>query len=347
MKPIKYGLVLILVLTLLLIICPLDNELRIEAYSGLPSTIRVGVKYGSTAVDATSVSASKGIEYGWEEAGNYNIISSISGNAKVFVRKDGYYNRGLYYPQPGSSSSSEFGPYRVQIGGSCASIDDAKAKAETYSSTLGVNCYPVYRSGWVVATGDFLSSSAASSFINNLKAKDDSLPYSVLSPTNTTIVVQDASYKTILVFDGGSSAALQFKPAEGNNPPVIQTGSIKYRGYLEFRRISGSDMTVINIISLEEYLYSVVREELGYSTAPPEAWKAQAIVARTFAYNNIKGARHKSYAFDICNTSHCQNYRGHSDDEGTSYEYGPINNSVDATRGLLLTSRGKPAEHTY
>ena len=319
--------------------------MRVEAYSGIPKTIRVAIRLSAEA--ATAVSATKGLEYGWEQSGTYNKIAEISGNSKIFVRRDAYFNRGIYYPQVGNSSNSEFGPYRIQIGGSCSSSADAISKAETYALTLGVNCYPVYRSGWIVCTGDFLSQSAASSHIDQLKEKDSTIPYSVFEPSSTSIVVQNTDYKTILVFDGGSSAAFQVRPSEANNPNVIQQGSIRYRGYLEFRRFSGSDMTVINIIDMDQYLYSVVRRELGYATTPPEAWKAQAVVARTFAYNNIKGARHKNYSFDICNTSHCQNYQGHSSDTGTSYEYQPINDCVDATKGLLVTYGGKPAEHTY
>ena len=62
---------------------------------------------------------------------------------------------------------------------------------------------------------------------------------------------------------------------------------IAYRGNLELVLSKGS-ISVINILSLEEYLYGVLPSEI-YSTSGLEALKAQAVAARTIAFKNLSG----------------------------------------------------------
>ena len=46
-------------------------------------------------------------------------------------------------------------------------------------------------------------------------------------------------------------------------------------------------MTVVNNVLLDEYLYGVVPNEIGYNV-PTEALKAQAVAARSFALRKIE-----------------------------------------------------------
>jgi len=66
-------------------------------------------------------------------------------------------------------------------------------------------------------------------------------------------------------------------------------------------------LLVINITELEDYLPGVVRAEAGRA-GPPEYFKAQAVVARTYAYRTID--RHELDGFDLCDDTHCQVYPG-------------------------------------
>lgn len=348
MKPLKACLVLILVILIAVLNVHINNEVVIEAYSGLPKTIRVGVSYGSTQVSAAVVSAPKGYIYGWSQSGTFNAIKEMAAGTKIFVRKDTYYSKGTNAPVEKSASNSTYGPYRIQIGGNASSLADAVSKAASYTTSLGVNCYPVYRGGWKVCTGDFTSQSKAQENIDSvLKKKDSKLTYTHFGATSTTIVVQNSQYETILVFDGGSNAFFQVKASDTNNPAVVQTGSRRYRGIIEYRRFSGSDMTVINIVDFEEYLYGVLPNELGYSTTPPETWKAHSVSSRTFAYNSVRASKHSAYNFDVCSTSDCQVYGGHSNDDGKVYENPKINECIDATKGMIVTYNGSPAQIYY
>ncbi|MFH1415055.1 MAG: SpoIID/LytB domain-containing protein [Elusimicrobiota bacterium] len=87
---------------------------------------------------------------------------------------------------------------------------------------------------------------------------------------------------------------------------------------------------VVNEIKLEEYLYGVVPSEMMVSY-PQEALKAQAVIARSYALYRKKHVRpHMKNGFDLCDSQHCQVYKG------VSNEWKKTNDVVDATRGEIL-----------
>ncbi|MCX7720366.1 MAG: SpoIID/LytB domain-containing protein [Dictyoglomus thermophilum] len=81
----------------------------------------------------------------------------------------------------------------------------------------------------------------------------------------------------------------------------VNYNSNYYRGYFEILP-SG---WLVNVLNMEEYLMSVVPSEMPASY-PLDALKAQAVASRTYALVN-KG---KHGEFDLCNTTHCQVYKG-------------------------------------
>jgi len=110
-----------------------------------------------------------------------------------------------------------------------------------------------------------------------------------------------------------------------------------YRGQIEVRVIP-EGLSVINKVSLEEYLYSVVPSEMPASW-PKDALKAQAIAARSEALTKL--GRHKNEGFDFCPEVHCQVYAGVENESPNT------NQVVDETRGLFLTYKGKPVDAIY
>ena len=111
-------------------------------------------------------------------------------------------------------------------------------------------------------------------------------------------------------------------------------GGRDYRG-AAVALLKGSALTLINQVRAEDYLYSVVPEEMP-SEWPPEAVKAQAVAARTFALKNR--GRHNSQGYDLCMSTHCQVYGG------TASEKAASNKAVDATRGETLVYDNKLIE---
>jgi stage II sporulation protein D len=77
-------------------------------------------------------------------------------------------------------------------------------------------------------------------------------------------------------------------------------------GSLMVKSYPGS-LQVLNITSVENYLPGVVMAEAGKS-GPPEYFRAQAVVARTYVYRNID--RHALDGYNLCDDTHCQVYPG-------------------------------------
>lgn len=87
---------------------------------------------------------------------------------------------------------------------------------------------------------------------------------------------------------------------------VISVNNNPYRGEIEVFLRNGY-LTVVNILSVEEYLCGVVSREMPDSF-PLEALKAQAVAARTYTYANWN--KHLAEGFNLCATVDCQVYGG-------------------------------------
>jgi len=105
-----------------------------------------------------------------------------------------------------------------------------------------------------------------------------------------------------------------------------------YRGTLEFRPGPGG-MTVVNTVSMEEYLYAVVPSEMPMSW-PKEALKAQVIAARSYAIANL--GQFKDRGFDLFGTPHSMAYHG------VEVESKKTSELVDLTRGMILLGGKQP-----
>jgi stage II sporulation protein D len=86
----------------------------------------------------------------------------------------------------------------------------------------------------------------------------------------------------------------------------------------------------INTVDVEDYLPSVVEPEAGGS--PTAALEAQAVVSRTFAL--ASRGRHSGSGYDVCDLSHCQLYRGQTE------ESEPSRSAVRKTSGQVLLAGG-------
>jgi stage II sporulation protein D len=102
-------------------------------------------------------------------------------------------------------------------------------------------------------------------------------------------------------------------------------------------------------MELDDYLTGVVLEEMP-DEFEPEAQKAQAVVARTYALRTfVSGSKHPGGA--VCTESSCcQGFRSREDylaRGGTEEGFQKIQAAVAATSGQVLTYDGKLIEATY
>lgn len=94
--------------------------------------------------------------------------------------------------------------------------------------------------------------------------------------------------------------------------------------YIRVKKTNGRIYTM----DIEDYVKGVVPRETPASWHP-EALKAQAIAARTYALANRK---HRAAGYDVCSTTHCQVYSDLRDVR--------TNAAVEATRGIVGVAHG-------
>lgn len=102
--------------------------------------------------------------------------------------------------------------------------------------------------------------------------------------------------------------------------------------------VYGGNISFVNVLDVESYLRGVLKMEVNPAW-PLESLKAQAIISRTYALNQI--GRHGSNGFDVCATQHCQVYRGINAHDRT------IDKAITSTAGRVLTYHGALAKALF
>ncbi len=116
-------------------------------------------------------------------------------------------------------------------------------------------------------------------------------------------------------------------------------GALCYEG--EFILKVVEDRLVLNqLLPLEEYIAGVVPNEIG-NYSPTEALKAQAVAARSHAINLLLYNRHSKDGYDLCNSTHCQVYKG------KYLRNAAIEEAVVETAAEIMTTIDRVADATY
>ncbi|MBP5259316.1 MAG: SpoIID/LytB domain-containing protein [Paludibacteraceae bacterium] len=127
----------------------------------------------------------------------------------------------------------------------------------------------------------------------------------------------------------------------------------RFRGALECKSDGQGHWIAVNLISLEDYIYSVISSEMN-AHAHPELLKAHAVISRSWAMFQvthpshpaprtderadriIRWYEHDSHTlFDLCADDHCQRYQGIG-----RIDTPAVAEAIKATRGEMLTYQG-------
>ena len=129
--------------------------------------------------------------------------------------------------------------------------------------------------------------------------------------------------------------------APGGGPPYLRlNGGPSYRGELRIIISPAGLLTAINDVPLESYLYGVVPREMPAGWAP-EALKAQAVAARSYALYQMAGRTYDEQGFDLLATQDSQVYGGVDGEDPRT------NAAVDATAGQVITYNGQIADALF
>ncbi len=270
----------------------------------VPETVMVGLEYKYKNVSSVPISNSS-IIIGSEQNGKFVEETEITGSSLS-----------VNVPQCSIIDANEFYPSYSKALRACDDIEDLwDYKAVPAFVDEGLWNVYIYDTG-----SDSLSYAA------------DTVSGSIAGGTDV-IELRDSS-EPVMFFDGVNP---QIKPDDSN---VITLSDRSYRGIIEFGRYTGGNITAVNVVGLEEYLYGVVPSEMP-SSWNIEAIKAQAVAARSYALTRRDMKVHEADGYELCDGTNCQVYIGYTNESESA------RNAVDDTEGVLAYYNGQPINAVF
>lgn len=321
MNKVKKGILYILT-AMLVVSMTVTVPAHVHAIINIPAHIRVGIyfvnAYQNTTVTSFTTSGQGGVSVGITSNGDYFPLyeHQSSDNLSVFM------------DSPGSK-------YFVRLGAIYNDRETALSYLNMYKAN-GLPAYLVYDNNWQVWAGSFTDASSAANTANNTyapKAAGQGVTVVTSPVRNLRVTKGDGSIVGVLVNCTGNFRAYPLL-----DDGIIYINGKGYRGYIDCSRYSDSNITVVNVVKFEDYLYGVIPNEIEGSSHP-EAIKAQAVAARTYTLSQL--GKHMKYGFDLCNTDCCQVYKGYDSEYPTTTE------AVIQTRGQVVTYMGDLASIYY
>lgn len=285
--------------------------------------IRIGLAYGSTALAAANLQNSVGSGYRlgyFDNNGAFVQLGTVTSTDKLTMLKavNLYLSGGSYTTTAGGTL---VGSWYLQLPGSYGDFSAAQKAAAQYKGG-----FPAWIAGeWQVRVGSWATQADALAAKTSLGLTD---AQPVEAGDYAVSVVETGKTDILFHFDGGADKALGVLPdTTGQADPVTWFKGYKYYGGFRYERINGGNLTVVNMVDLEDYISCVITWEMNASW-PLEALKAQACCARTYAQRNRN--RHSTYHFDLCASTDCQTYHGTSQVTDNSQK------AADATEGVCI-----------
>lgn len=294
-------------------------------------TVKIGLLYSTNAVPTTNLDnyTGSGHYFGYFDASeNFVQVGETTTEAISILKNKNIYlgSDNLYYDTTLSSSKGVVGSYHIELTNRYNNYSDAAYNA----AIAGNGAYPAYIDGtYRIRVGAYETQTAATSAISSLGLTGAS----VVSPSTTTYTVTETK-TTNVIFQFSNNCNFVVQP----KGEITWTKGYRYYGSFEYSRQNGNDITVVNVVDMQDYIKGVVPYEMSASWNI-EALKAQALCARSYAFNNEN--KHSSYGFDLCNSTDCQVYYGTSGATTNS------DKAVDDTIGEYITYNGSIATGFY
>ena len=314
----------------------------------------VGLMYGNDVTVGFETLTTKGFKV-YSVTSNktersFKEIYSIDIPKVTVVCDDNLSQTGHTYSIYNTSKKCVVGGYHVQVRENFETIEEAQSMLITVIDMLeaeGSDMHPfiAYINGaYKIRIGDYSSVERIEKKIASVPKLAEAIPLECASPSNTCVMVVDPETNVIhFEYDGGTKTKLGLRAMDkdGEKQYLRTPANRLYDGifvYSRYKTDTANGVSLSNMLPLESYIAGVVPYEISPDW-PMEALRAFAITVRGYTVKNFN--RHYSaYGFDICNTTHCQVYRGIGNANAAVYE------AVEGTRGLVLTN-GKEIASTY
>ncbi|MCI8809149.1 MAG: SpoIID/LytB domain-containing protein [Oscillibacter sp.] len=272
--------------------------------------VKVGLRYGSTAMSSANLENAEGAgyEFGYFDANRNFVLLGRTDITTITMHA-------------GSVSESAAGTHYMGEAESYAYRTTAPQPGQT-------ECYATFTEAAEAAAAQ----GGWPAWINGRYTVRSSAYAQTTEYSSTSVVVTKTGTTQILFeYDSGGARALGVQPA-GNS---TWFRGYKYAGGFEYPRASGGNLSVINVVSLEDYVKGIVPYEM-LGSWPLAALEAQAVCARTFVCGHTKHL--SSQGFDVCATQDCQVYYGQG--SGSNGPTSTSNQAVDNTAGLCIYYNG-------
>lgn len=303
----------------------------VSAYAAA-DTLLVGLRYGSDALFSANLQNVTGYGRGYSFGvldenrdfvplgGTEEIEISMTPDGTIYVAPDGTYS---------ASGNGE------RIGGWHLERESAYGSYEEAADTCEEGDYVAYVDGsFYVRRGQYGSQADAEAALAGAGSG-----WRTAAPSETGITVTVTGTQTILFqFDGAGAENLTVLPlGEGEEQAVTWFRGYRYYGAFTYLPTGERALSVINVLSVDDYVKGVVPYEMSPSW-PVEALAAQAVCARTYA---LRENRHSGSGFDVCAGVHCQAYYG------VNRATEETDRAVEETAGLCLFYDGELIEAVY
>ena len=301
-------------------------------------TLRVGLNYGGSALYSANLQNFQGSGYylGWFDESTRDFVQAgYLEEEKISMTADGtiYISGGSYYASRPGRVDATAGGYHFQLDEFFPTFEEARRTAERIGDAFPALINNQYR----VRAGSFTSREEAEA----AAATYATYGYNgaVSSPSATAVTVTVTTTSTILFqFDCSGAKSLGVVPDGGGGKALTWFRGYKWYGGFEYRRSTGGNLNVINVVDVDDYVKGVLPYEMSPAW-PLEALKAQAVCARTYALLQTK--HRDSYRFDVCTTTDCQVYQGANQASALT------DRAVEETAGMAAMYGGKYAETYY
>ena len=301
------------------------NMVRIDSFAATLEQVDVGLLYGQNNQFPIGVSSTDGFGLYFKDL-NGDQVLDFSAYTNLIFYKDGFFdsNRKLIETNESYYSNNQVkGGYHIEIGQGYDSYEAAATVVANLQAKVE-QVYLVYDDQWRVFQSAYLTEIEANNALPQIQAVLTDITVTIAQPNDARIIV-GTKEAILFAFDSRESEYL-FKTT------VFTLNDVKYRNSFIIKRLSNSDFTFINRVTMPEYLYGVLPKEASESW-PIEALKAQAVASKNFALTI--GSKYIAYGFDVDATVNSQVYGGFS------VEKPRCNQAVDETNGYALAYQGE------
>lgn len=311
-----------------------------------PDYVTAGLMYGSDVTVGFETVSTVGFCVSAADIGADEPLTELYTieNKKISVVCDDSLSKSAYtYSVLKGNKDCAIGGYHLEVYENFATLADAEAMLERIRAGLaaeGSDMQPflAYINGvYKVRLGNFAARPGVAEHAATIPNLKTEITMVAALPSDTGVSVVDPATDEILFeFDDGGKTALALTalPKDGEKQYLRTPAKRLYDGAFVYSRYKTADVDgvqLVNLLPLEDYIAGVVPYEIS-PTWDYEALRAFAITVRSYTARGRR--RHRDYGFDLCNTTHCQVYRGIGSANDNVYA------AVAATKGMVLTYEG-------